>query len=474
MKANDVDLIQRVLDGDQDVFTVLVNKYQKPIHALVSPSVSKAWILWRFSFALTFLVILMIGAVPLALSGFQQPYNFNATSEMTIELVDTPIVEVSARQSNTQTRLGISDTHGKISGTGFQSETLLFAAAQADETTLPATKPQWVQTKGPGGVSSAGLFLTSDQTLYAITETGLYRLSEAEDAWTFVSASGPNRESSFSSLMAERDGTLYLLTHNELLVSIDDGKTWNSLGKRPEGHGVALVLTDTAMYLVLQTEVFRSEDVGQQWEPIGQTLQANHLPEAGNPNFHIWDALAIDNTLFFGTSQGLFRFTDEWKKLSVPTSQGIKSLAVTGDRLYLGTTTVGTQLGMGRSLYAAVFYSTDLGDSWADITPDTRKHLHKIVAAVEVIPVGGTLMLVGAGGVLCSYDRGETWMNPKRDRRVLGTFPAVAVDESNFYVTNPSGIIRSTNGGVTWHPFMTGLVNSRISELVTVKMFSTR
>ena len=35
MKANDVDLIQRVLDGDQDAFTTLVNKYQKSVHALV-------------------------------------------------------------------------------------------------------------------------------------------------------------------------------------------------------------------------------------------------------------------------------------------------------------------------------------------------------------------------------------------------------------------------------------------------------
>ena len=488
MKANDVDLIRRVLDGDQDAFTALVDKYQKSVHALIwrkigdfhiaevarvkpaSPPVSRPWLPWGLSFVLTLLVILMIGTEARALSRFQQPYNLGAISEMTIELVDTPIVEVSARKSDTRTRFGISDTHDKSSGAGFQSETLRLAAAQVEETDLPATKPQWVQTKGPGGVSRAGLFLTSDQTLYAIAKTGLYRLSETEDAWTFVGASGPNREFNpgFNPVMAERDGTLYLLTSNELLVSVDDGKVWNSLGKRPEGRAVTLIVTDLAMYLILQTEVFRSEDVGQQWEPIGQTLQADNLPEAGNPNFHIWDALAIDNTLFLGTSQGLFRFTDEWKKLPVPTSHGIKSLAVTGDRLYVGTTN-SPQRGIGRSMYAAVFYSTDLGDSWTDITPDTREHLRKIIAAVEVVPVGDTLMLVGVGGVLSSYDRGETWINPKRDRRVLGAFPVVAVDESNFYVTNPSGIIRSTNGGATWHPFMTGLVNSRVSELVTVK-----
>ena len=35
MKTKDVDLIRRVLDGDQSAFTALVNKYQKSVHALI-------------------------------------------------------------------------------------------------------------------------------------------------------------------------------------------------------------------------------------------------------------------------------------------------------------------------------------------------------------------------------------------------------------------------------------------------------
>ena len=34
MKDNDADLIQQTLDGDQQAFTALVEKYQKQIHAL--------------------------------------------------------------------------------------------------------------------------------------------------------------------------------------------------------------------------------------------------------------------------------------------------------------------------------------------------------------------------------------------------------------------------------------------------------
>ena len=427
-----------------------------------TPSVSKPWLPWGFSFASTFLVILMIGTGPRALSRFQQPYNLNATSEMTIELVDTPIVQVSARTSDTRTQFGVSDTHGKNRGAGFQSEPLLLAAAQADETDLPVAKPEWVQTKGPGGVSHAGLFLASNRSLYAIAKTGLYRLSETGNTWTFVSDSGPNRE--FNRVMAERDDTLYLLTDSELLVSIDEGTTWNSLGKRPEGPAIALTITDTAMYLVLQTEVFRSEDVGNQWEPIGKDLQADNVPEAGAPNFRIWDALAIDNTLFVGTSQGLFRFTDEWKKLPVPTSHGIFSLVTAEDRLYLGTIASPPQ-----GPHAAVFYSTDLGNSWTDITPNTHEHPVKILAAVEVVAVGNTLMLKGSLGVLLSDDGGETWTDPNPGPHTFGAFRIVVLDKNTFYGTDHSGIKRSTDGGATWVPFTTGIVNSDISKLVALE-----
>ena len=453
----------------------------------VSPSVSKPWIPWGLSFASTFLIILMMGFGTRALSRFQQPYSLDAISEMTIELVDAPVVRALERKSDALTRFGKADTPGKNNGSGFQAESLLIAAAQADEVDLPAAKPQWIQTKGPGGVSSAGLFLASDRTLYAIAKTGLYRLTEEADAWTFVSASGPNRE--FNSVMAEYGDTLYLLTPNELLASIDDGKTWNSLGARPQGHAVALVVTDTAMYLIHKTEVFRfrSEDVGKPWEPIGETLRAlaDDVPEADNPNFRpslgawdafaidgivfrIWDALAIDNTLFIGTSQGFFRFTDAWEKLPVPTSHGIKSLAAAEDRLYVGTIVRLPKPKDGRIPHAAVFSSTDLGDSWTDITPNTDEHsIADVFQMCEVVTVGDTLILAGYG--LRSQDGGETWMAPGGDQSTHSVSPTIALDENNFYGTYHRGIRRSTDGGVTWYPFMAGIVNSHVPSLVIVK-----
>ena len=88
-----------------------------------SPSASKPWIPWGLSFASTFLVILMIGFGTLALSRFQQPYNLDATSEMTIEIVDTPVVLELERKSDALTQFGNTDTPGKNRGSGFPSGT---------------------------------------------------------------------------------------------------------------------------------------------------------------------------------------------------------------------------------------------------------------------------------------------------------------------------------------------------------------
>ena len=478
-------IIQEVLSNFQISVNLTENIMQEIAQLKpVSPSASKPWIPWGFSLASTFLVILMLGFGTRALSRFQQPYNLAATSKMTIELIEAPVVRALERKSDPLTRFGNADTLGKNSGAGFQVEPLLIAAAQADETDLPTAKPQWVQTKGPGGVSTAGLFLAFDQTLYAITKTGLYRLSENRDAWTFVSASGPNRE--FNPVMAEHDDTLYLLTPNELLASIDEGETWNSLGARPKGRAVALVVTDTAMYLIHETEVFRSEDDGKQWEPIGETLRVlalqaladNKLEEVRPPNpaaldlyainnmaFRIWDALAIDNILFMGTSQGLFRLTDAWEKLPVPTLDSIKSLATIEYRLYVGTIRPHGMPGVppevpGLAPKPTVFSSNDLGDSWTDITPISRGD---IMGTVEVVTAGDTLILAGLG--LRSQDGGETWTTLGGDQSSFSVSPAIALDENNLY-RGSIGIRRSTDGGVTWHPFMTGIVNSRVPNLV--------
>ena len=437
------------------------------------PSASKPWVPWGLSFASTCIILLMIGVGTRALYRFQPPYSLDATSEMTIEFVEAPVVLPLKLKPDVRNQFGNTDTLGKNSGTGQQPGPNLLATLPPKDADTLTAKPQWIQTNGTGRAFRTGLFLAADQSLYAVARAGLYRLTPQTDAWAFVSAAAPNQE--FEKIMAERGDTLYLLTSDELLASTDRGKTWDVLGSRPEGRVVALVITDSAqkhnsqsadmtIYLALRTEVFRSEDARKQWEFIGHVLRSDSVREAGDFVFRIWDALAVDDTLFVGTSRGLFRLTNNWKKMPVPVSQGIFSLAVAENRLYVGTTPNRLD-----SPEAQVLYSTDLGDSWTDITPNPYEHSVEYMDTVRVVPVGKTLMLMGYREILLSYDAGETWMNPGDDPHASGEFPAVVLDEDNFYRTNLHKITRSTDGGFTWHPFMTGIANSDIQNLSTFK-----
>lgn len=439
-----------------------------------TPPVGKPWLPWVFSFTSTLLLILVTGFGTRALFRFQQSYNLDATAEMTIELVEAPVVLPLKLKPDARTQLGNADIPGKNSGVDQQLGLSSVTPLLPKEANVPTAKPQWTQAKGLGsGVTNAGLFLASDQSLYAVTKAGLYRLTAQADAWKLVSSSGYDRE--FDRVMAERSDTLYMVTSDALLASRDNGNTWTDLGSRPEGQAVALVITDRpqtlgaqnadmTLYLILRTEVFRSEDSGKQWQPIGGGLQSTIVSEADIPDFRIWDALAVDNTLFVGTTQGLFQFVDDWKKLPVPTEHGINSLAVTDNRFYVGTITE-----LRHSPTAQVFYSTDLGNSWTDITPSNQEYPTKTLVSIRVVPVGKRLILIGYGGVLRSDDGGKTWMDPGKDPHAFGPSPAIALDENTFYRAYHGGITRSTDGGLRWHPFMTGIPNSDIQNIKTVK-----
>ena len=110
--------------------------------------------------------------------------------------------------------------------------------------------------------------------LYAVAPSGIYRLTADATAWTLINTSVPIGQSRMP--MAAYGDTLYIVSTDEVFTSTDHGDTWQSLGSRPNGHAVRLIIVDEAqengsqarpvMYLALQDKgVFRSMDAGAQW-----------------------------------------------------------------------------------------------------------------------------------------------------------------------------------------------------------------
>ena len=432
-----------------------------------TPSVSKPWLPWGASLASAILIMLMIGFGARTLYRFQQPYNLDAKSEMIIELVEAPIVLPLRLKPDVKTQLGSTDTVGRSSSTGSRTNGQPLVAVPSEAVEVLDTEPQWIQSEKLTGGDVKNLFLTSEKVLYAVGSTGLYRLIEDNSTgWTLVNASLPL--TSQSEPMAEWGETLYIATQTNLFASIDRGVTWRAIGPRPQGRAIALLITDPnkvrrprdvqiEMYLVLADGVFRSTDVGNTWHAFNDGLTA---PE-------IQDAVAIENVLFLGTRQGLYRLNSSvWEKLPVAQSQSIGSLAVADNRIYFSAEKRENQR------FESLFASDDFGESWIDITPSRQglKMPPLTLRSAKLVAVGETVLALGTD-VLRSTDAGNTWEYLGFDKHAftIDTYPAVALNENTIFVVGmPGSVGRSVDGGNTWYPFMTGITELHVLDLAQV------
>ena len=452
-----------------------------------APANSKPLIPVALSAATAILIFLIMGMGSQYLLRFQKPYNLNAQSETTVEIIDAPIVLDTQANPDLRNQAGRFDTIGKSEGAGPQvSEPIVPAAAQVEKEIHPSTKQQWVQANGPEGGLVSGLFPSRTGDIYAVSPVGIYRLSPNASEWTLVSPLPSETSKGYGwRSMAERNDTLYLVSIDEVLTSTDRGVTWESLGPRPKGNTIGLVITDEGLYLALEDQIFRSENAGKAWIPMNDGI--------ADGNTFILALAAIENIVFAGMNHGLYRSrSGMWEKLPLDTTKAIHSLAVSGNGLYVGTgpdlsqlkTPEGIGAYMGQVMSSdnssswEIFYSTDLGDTWTELTPTSTSFMMKMSPGVQVLVSGETLLALGITAFR-STDGGKTWtdfgfdksnMNASINAVTLSMFPAATVGKNTFLkVGIRDGLIRSTDGGKSWHPFTKGIVSTRVFDLVAFK-----
>ena len=483
-------LVQQLLGSVQLSKGLTENIIQKVADVKLTPSSSGQPLLpWgAFSAAAVLVTLLLLGLSNQYLTRFQRPYNIDAVSETTVEIIDAPIVLDTQAKPDLRNQAGRFETTGKSSASGPQlSEPVTLGAARIEKETRPSTQQQWVQATGPeAGAMTSGLMASSKGDIYAASPVGVYRLAPDVSTWTLINTSVAIGN---TTPMAERDGTLYLVSISEVLTSVDRGETWQSLGERPKGHATGLVITDEGLYFALDNQVFRSEDAGKQWTPLIDENAAGIILAIA----------AIENTVFVGTNQGLYRVrSGTWEKVRIETSKAIHSLTVSENNLYVGTGLDFAQLQTddGRTAYARqimgqimgvnssslweIFHSTDLGDSWTEITPTSWSPMEIVSPSVKIFAAGETLLAMGLLSTLRSTDGGKTWMGSDFDPDTFdlksmidsmtpSTFPAIAVDENTLFKSGLFGVSRSTDGGKSWHRFMKGITGTKVASLVAVK-----
>lgn len=478
-------LVQEILGGVH-ISTGLTQNIMRHVAEMkpTSPPAGKPLFPWMaFGTATVLVFLLMLGISNQYLLRFQKPYSFEALSEPTIEIIDTPITLAMDSKPAVRTQSGRDVPLSENIGVSLQTSENV-RTQNTQNNSFRSSISQWTQASGPQGSPVFEIFATSGGTVYAATPTNIYRLTTDATVWTPVDVDTPIK--GFGMPMTEHRGVLYIVYPNQVLTSIDKGETWKAFASRPKGYAVGLVIMGetgknssqglVSMYLALRDNgIFHSTDGGKQWTSLNEGLAGKR----------IYAVAAIGHTVFAGTNEGLYRLnSDVWEQLPVETSNAVHSLAVKKNNVYVGMGSDPFVLGPPKTggKYAVqivskdkrplwkIFHSTDLGESWVEITPKYESSVMRAPRTVKILVSGKRLLVLDAIRSFRSNDGGQTWTNLGLDVDSVkqNIFPVVAVDENTFYRAGEFGIHRTTDASTSWHPFMNGIVGTRMQNLAVL------
>ena len=462
-----------------DHFQITPNLTENIMHEVsrlkpVAPSGGKPLVPWAVAVSTVAVVFLMLGIGNQHLSRFQKPYSFDAASEMTVEIIEAPVVLNLESKPDIRTQLGNSAIPSKNDGSGERPDNVLFAAAQTEGEDVSVPKQQWIQAEPIKGSDVDALSVTSEGELYTVADKHVYKMEADGKAWQQIANSDALGVNYGSTAFIEKwNDTLYLLVDATLLASKDDGKTWELVHTLSVDSSFVLdlILTKQAFYIIFSDyTAVRSEDAGKTWKAVN--VDFPQRPSS---------IVVIQDTMFAGTLNGLYRLKDDnWQRVELPGSVGeILSATEAEGKIYVAakfsqdvTSSQKVRQGLARGWW--IFRSTDLGDSWNDITPTNAWPVMGLPPKIKLVAAGETLLAMEQGMVR-STDGGNTWLPPQ----LPGTSPsmdnrlssAAVVNESTIYVSSKNdGLYRSTDGGISWDTVNTNQRNwKRIMNLIAYK-----
>ena len=468
-------MIREALDHFQ-ISPNLTDNIMKEIARLKpgAPTGGKPLVPWAIAASSVVLIVLMLGIGSQYLARFQKPYTLDAQAEMTVELVDAPIVLNLEVKPNIQNRLGSSNALSERDSIGQKPDEVLLAAAQAEgEDDVSVSKQQWIQSAPLAGTMVEGLLATDEEELYTLADGHIYKWQDDSTGWRHVSDISSITDVPLVEIpMAKWDNTLYILPSHELYSSEDDGKTWDIIHEFPKKYNTPkeLLLMQHAFYIVFETHgAFRSEDKGKTWENINEEFPTKP-----------YSIVSVQDTVFTAAGSKIYRWdSGSWQRLvefPVPEASNLYSITATNNKLYAFVINhrydpdkLSEELQRGWW----IFRSTDLGNSWKNITPT---HVWKSRAGwlinVRLVAAGDTLMAIEQGMVR-STDGGDTWM-PLQTHGIspsmFSNSPAAALSQRIFYFGSwDYGLQRSTDGGNSWDVVNVTSNKGGISNLIVYK-----
>ncbi len=340
---------------------------------------------------------------------------------------------------------------------------------------LPLGPYGWLVTLYPAATSPAALYALADTGLYRLDPSGgwqpldtglagtwfyglagsgpdrLYLLAGSgivasdDGAATWRSASGGLPGLATQAVVAAEGGLLYAgLVFGGVATSRDGGATWSSVAGSPELDSVLSLALDAAgpetVYAgTYSGYVLRSADAGITWLEAGEGL----------PRAAVWGLAAHPATagrVLAATEVGVYRLrAGSWQR-----SAG--GLPNTGVRAIV----------LAPSDPATVYAGLDRGGAWVSRNggrswrPAGLRRRTVVSVAVSPGDPATVYAATARGGAHRSDDGGASWRRIATARRCL-SIALDPVDPDTVLLSTGRSVLRSRDGGETWAPLVAGL-----------------
>lgn len=293
----------------------------------------------------------------------------------------------------------------------------------------------WEQLSGPHGGAIYSIINDNEGNIYAsaMWEKGPYKSTDSGETW-FSIKNGMTPGSQFCPMNISSNGNLFIAgafnSDNCVYRSTDGGENW-TISLNTAGWGIYCISLDqnNNIYAGTAGGIYKTIDNGDIWAPYG--------------TFTYGATAVVFNDLgyvFVGNSGMVYRSTDDgitWTQL--PTGGGTRTVAVAPNGYIFA----------GCWENAGILRSTDNGDSWEYVYPQTVSI--KDASTVFFDDNGDIYFPTNGKGVLKSTDNGDTWseMNNNLGYRYVNV--VAKTSSGDFFTAGDYAIYKSTDGCMSWH-----------------------
>jgi photosystem II stability/assembly factor-like uncharacterized protein len=293
----------------------------------------------------------------------------------------------------------------------------------------------------------------------------LFHSEDDGDTWRLVAAGVSGTWIDHIAIDPFNPARMWFATQGDGIFASDDGGvTWqpSSVGLGSFVVGRIEADPNSAGLLYAETTavgsiggLYRSRDHGQSW----------HILNADLSGYSISDFTLTNKAFIFAaiSGQGVYRCSLGAETECSRSVEGLDALDITqiryspvDDVLYAGSSSSG------------LFKSTDWGDNWHRLAVPQYSVRHVAVDSL------GKLYVVteGPGGCLLwfSGDQGDSWQmaGPGWLHSTVHSLSSLPGKNSTLFAGTPSGLLRSTDGGINWSYHSVGVRASAVQDVVLV------